>query len=133
MKKEITIRLRGLTGDDTIASEYRGRLFKKDDRYVVFYDEVIASGEPPVKSTLRLAPDELSIAREGMGSPMRFEVGRKTSCIYTTFAGDMTLEIDTVRLIVSEGEKLLRVACDYLMAISGGEPEEKHIVIDVIM
>lgn len=130
MKKDITLRLRGLSGDETIASEYRGRLFEKDGKYVVFYDEVIASDEPPVKSTLRFDPSELSITREGMGGPMHFIVGQKTSCIYTTFAGDMTLDIETTRLVISEGETA-KVICDYSLSINGGEAEEKHISIEI--
>lgn len=82
--------------DDKIELLTEASFEKKDDSYIIVYDESELTGMKGTKTKLDIEKDKLTMTKYGANSScMLFEVGKKYSTPYITSVGQIDLDIIT--------------------------------------
>lgn len=109
-----------------------GDYFGKDGRHYVLYEEMTDDGSDPVRNTIRIQPDSMSILKKGEASTrMVFEKNKKNLSCYVTPFGQMMIGIHTGNVQVREEEDLLKVDVDYSLDINYEHVSDCNITLEV--
>lgn len=101
MKKDAIISIRGRQElddpeTDIVTLVTPGRFYRKNGTYYIAYDETDLTGMTGTRTTLKIAPDSVSVIRTGLyASHLIFETGKRHMSLYDTDFGQLTVAVCT--------------------------------------
>ena len=119
-------------GSDRIELVSPGTLYEKAGSYFIVYDESELTGMPDTKTTVRLHRDGVNVLRTGkFPSNMMFEEGKQNLSSYGTEYGDMTVTVNTERIISDISEEGGLIELIYTLELDHRHIGRNHIKITV--
>ena len=128
MKKNALISLVSFQDDDDkLEVVTPGDFYKKEDLYIVEYDETKISGMEGTRTTLKIGNDNFTLLREGNTiTNMNFQNGKECFSIYDTPYGILQIKIRTKNLLVNVDDQGGEVLVNYNMVVAGtSQPDTK--------
>lgn len=137
MKKDVLISIRGTQlfegcDNEVIELVTNGRLYRKDKRYYITYQESELTGLQGTTTTLKVEPRCVTLMRSGSNpGHLMFEEGRRHNSMYETGAGAVTICVSTksIHNTLSDSGGSLKV--DYAVEIDHALAGCNMIAIDV--
>lgn len=119
-------------GSDRMELVSPGTLYEKAGSYFIVYDESELTGMPDTKTTVRLHRDGVNVLRTGkFPSNMMFEEGKQNLSSYGTEYGDMTVTVNTERIISDISEEGGLIELIYTLELDHRHIGRNHIKITV--
>ena len=95
-----------------------GTLEQTEDGFLLSYQETELTGMEGTLTTFRIAPDRITLLREGtINSEMIFEEGQKHFSLYETPFGELSVDIQTSRLLHNLTERGGLMEIKYSIAV----------------
>ena len=119
--------------DNSIEVVTPGRFYKKENYFYAVYKETEISGMEGTTTTFKIGEDKFTLLRLGTTSTtMNFEKEKTSISLYNTPYGMLELEIETKQLDIDITEAGGEITLDYLLYISGQEPQETILKIKIV-
>ena len=119
-------------GPEQVEMVTTGDYFGRNGKHYVLYEELMEDDSAPVRNTIRIQPDCMSITKKGEASTqMVFEKNKKNQSCYVTPFGQMMVGIRTGDVKVQEEENLLKVDVDYSLDINYEHVSDCNITLEV--
>lgn len=122
-------------GNDKQSTELfaKGKLLKKDDRYVISYEESEATGFAGSVTTLEVfSQDKVIMERKGSAtSQLIIEKGKKHFCRYGTPYGDFTIGVNAQDIVSQIDENGGKLKFSYVLDVNASYIGDFEINIDV--
>ncbi len=104
---------------------YDGRLYEKDGKTILRYEESLYEGAPPVMTTLTVGEREVRLHRKGaVGGDMLFRAGEACEFFYRTGFGNLPMEIRTRTLEIGRMGEGLTLRIRYRLYTEGEEASD---------
>ncbi|OFI06188.1 hypothetical protein CLOACE_12210 [Clostridium acetireducens DSM 10703] len=101
-----------------------GQFYKRGECYYVVYEETELSGMEGTKTTLKIAPENMSLIRFGnTKTSMNFKTNEESVVLYNCQYGAFELKIETKDLDIRMDDNGGEVIVDYNISILGDEPQ----------
>ena len=122
MEKDVLVRVRGsFTGPEDgedIELIAPGQYFLRNGAQYVVYDEMDEALGEPIKNTIKITPDKVSLRKRGpVVADMSFESGTEKLATYTTPFGSLVLNILAKNMVIDQTEDELNIKLDYELEI----------------
>lgn len=123
MKKDVLISVKSKqeyagAEPDGIDFITEGRLYKKNDKFYVSYNESIITGLEDTKTTLKLSDGQATILRSGKNkSHMLFIEGKRHTGLYNSEFGAMTISTHTSKISNKITENGGSLSIDYTIEV----------------
>ena len=122
MEKDVLVRVRGsFTGPEDgedIELIAPGQYFLRNGAQYVIYDEMDEALGEPIKNTIKITPDKVSLRKRGpVVADMSFESGTEKLATYTTPFGSLVLNILAKNMVIDQTEDELNIKLDYELEI----------------
>ncbi len=136
MNRDVLISITGSQMTDNGPEEVEmitiGNYFGKNGNHYVIYEEIPEDGSGPVKNTIRIQPDCVSVTKKGeVSTQMVFERNRRNLSCYMTPFGQMMIGLNTGKVKVDEEENRLKVDVDYSLDINYEHVSDCSITLEV--
>lgn len=133
MKKNALISLTSFQNEeDKLEVITPGDFYKKEDLYIVEYDETKISGMEGTRTTLKIGNDNFTLLREGNTiANMKFQNGKESISIYDTPYGVLHIRIKTKDLSVNINDQGGEVLVNYNMDISGTNQTDTILRVNI--
>jgi uncharacterized beta-barrel protein YwiB (DUF1934 family) len=110
-----------------------GKFYKQENYFYAVYKETEISGMEGTTTTFKIAEDKFTLLRMGTTSTtMNFERDKTSISLYNTPYGMLELEIETKELDIDISEAGGEIMLDYLLYVSGQEPQETILKIKIV-
>ncbi len=118
--------------DDKLEVVTPGDFYKKEDIYIVEYDETKISGMEGTKTTLKISNDTFILLREGNTiTNMNFQSGKESISMYDTPYGILQIKIKTKDLKVNVGEQGGEILVNYNMIVAGTSQQDTKLKVNI--
>ncbi|MCD8356656.1 MAG: DUF1934 domain-containing protein [Clostridia bacterium] len=98
-----------------------GRLYRRNGKYFISYEESELTGMEGTRTTLKLEDRQVTMTRTGTHpAQMMFAEHKKHIGLYQTEIGSMTISTHTSQLVNTIGENGGNLAIDYTVEIDSG-------------
>jgi len=133
LKKNALISLVSFQDDeDMLEVVTPGDFYKKEDLYIVEYDETKISGMEGTRTTLKIGNDNFTLLREGnTHANMNFQNGKECFSIYDTPYGVLQVKIKTKDLLVNVDDQGGEVLVNYNMVVSGNNQPDTKLKVNI--
>ncbi len=133
MKKNALISLVSFQNDeDKLEVVTPGDFYKKEDLYIVEYDETKISGMEGTKTILKIGNDNFTLLREGNTiTNMNFQNGKESISIYDTPYGVLQIKIKTKDLLVNVNDQGGEILVNYNMIVSGTSQTDTKLKVNI--
>ena len=124
MTKDVLVSVTGTQffgdGQDAVEIITPGTYYLKNGKHYILYDEAIADTDIVTHNTVKAAPGQVEVAKNGaVETRMVFESGKKTMANYLTPLGLIVLGLTTVDIKLREEENAVHVNVDYALEMNG--------------
>ena len=139
--RDITLKIVGKNNideeEETIEFVTEGKLYERDGSLYIVYDETELLGMPGCKTSIKIQPGKVKMARFGLNkektTEMEFEKGKRYQNKYSTDYGVFSLELVTNEMLqdmnYQEGGELL---LDYHVSLNGLGDARNILKVEVI-
>ena len=123
MEKDVVISIKGIqkyenTDPDVIELVTAGRLTRVGESYTLSYQESELTGLEGTLTTFEIGPGRVILRRSGsVNSQMVFEEGRQHTSLYETPYGELSVDIQTSRLLHNLTERGGLMEIKYSIAV----------------
>ena len=122
MDKDVFVRVKGsFTGPadgEDIELIAPGQYFLRGGAQYIVYDEVDEALGEPIKNTIKITPDKVSLRKRGpVVADMSFESGEERVATYTTPFGSLVLNVLARDMVIRQTENELNIKLDYELEI----------------
>lgn len=135
MKKKAIITVvskQAATDDSAIEVVTPGEYYREEDCYFAVYDESKLSGMEGTKTTLKISPNDFLLTRVGTtNAEMKFRKNSNEISMYDTPYGMLELKLETKDLKVNLDDEGGEVEIKYNLAISGQEPQNTVLKVNI--
>ena len=126
MTKDVLVKITGLQ-TDTLNEEDEhepveiitaASYYEKDGKHYIFYEELEEGSESVTKNRITINSSRIEIQRSGsVNTNMIFDENAKTSTVYETPYGLMTMGISSGRIFLDVQDELIRAGMTYTLDI----------------
>ena len=123
MEKDVIISIKGTqkyehNAPDVIELVTQGRLKEREGGYTLTYQESELTGLEGTRTTIEVEEEQVTLLREGgVNSQMVFEEGRQHTSLYETPYGELSVDIQTSRLLHNLTERGGLMEIKYSIAV----------------
>ena len=119
MDKDVFVRVKGSftgpTDGEDIELIAPGQYFLRNGAQYVLYDEMDEALGEPIKNTIKITPDKISLRKRGpVVADMSFESGEERVATYTTPFGSLVLNVLARNMVIHQTEDELNIKLDLL-------------------
>ncbi|MCM0649764.1 DUF1934 domain-containing protein [Clostridium swellfunianum] len=120
------------TDDSAIEVVTPGEYYREENCYFAVYDETKLSGMEGTKTTLKISPNDFLLTRVGTtNAEMKFRKNSNEISMYDTPYGMLELKLETKDLKVDLDDDGGEVEIKYNLAISGQEPQNTVLKVNI--
>lgn len=135
-KKNVLISVNTLQsfGEETEEIELvtEGTITKKEDSYVIEYEESEISGMEGTKTTLKICDNSVSLVREGsITSNLVFENGKEHVSLYGSEYGAFEVVVRTRKVNIKLQEGIGEVELEYIIETQGLNVSDNRLLLTV--
>ncbi len=139
MDREVLITVSGVlfTGEgekekDNVDIISPGQYYLRNGKHYLLYEEMVEEYPEPVKNILKIAPDHVSLRKNGIiSTEMRFEEGKDTQSHYSTPFGVLALGIHTSRIHMEESGDEMNLDIEYGLEINYEHSSDNRLHVRV--
>ena len=137
MTENVLISIKGLqigkdSSPESIADEYEGRYFFRDDKQYLMYNEDHGNGEEMTKCLIKIGFNDVIVTKRGaVNVEIPFRVGTKKLVNYDTQFGGFTLGFKTKNISRIETDNTMEIHIDYYLDMNYEYMADCHISIMV--
>ncbi len=132
MDKNVLVTVTGLlfTGSGEDEKDYidvitPGQYYRRDDRHYLIYDEMLEGCDTPIHNLIIIAPEKISIRKNGVvATEMVFRSRQTTNTYYSTPFGNLDLSVTTRRIDVTVKEEQIEADIRYRLTINGEQKND---------
>lgn len=136
MKKEVRITMEGIQAgvQGTVTTQVDGVYCYRNGKHMIRYEEAEGDGNERLMNTLKLAPGQIVLNKEGRNATTRliFNPKEMTRSEYHTPYGNLDLQITTSELLLTEREDEIQSLIRYSLSDSGGLLSENEVRIKIV-
>lgn len=135
MKKEVRITMEGIQVgvSGTVTTQADGIYCYRNGKHMIRYEEAGEDGKERLMNTLKLAPGQIVLNKEGRNTATRmvFDLKEMTRSEYHTPYGNLDLQITTSEILVTEGLDEIQLMIRYSLSDPGGLLSENEVRIKI--
>lgn len=140
MTKDVLVQVKGIQSRydmpedqaEVLENFTRGMYYQKNGKQYLFYEEYLEGEEQPVKNSVRVEPEMLTITKKGaVESSMVFVPGEKTNSLYQSPVGALELSCNTDLLTIEEQLDLVKIVLEYTLEMNQSYVSDNRVEITV--
>lgn len=135
MNEKVVISIKGLQSvdeeKDCLEFMTQGKYFLKNNKHYISYEESDEEGNI-TKSRVKAYDKCVEVTRKGgINNKMTFVEGKTYQSLYSTFVGELLMEVKTDKVVVEENENQLLIDVKYELIINNVQSSVNNITIKV--
>ena len=123
MTKDVLVTVSGRqfdVADEPIELVTTGTYYLKNGKHYVLYEECPDDSGEIIKNRVKFHDGHFEMVKNGaVSSALKFVEYERSSSLYHTGAGAVTMEVDTRDIVLAESDELLQVKVSYSLHING--------------